>query len=136
MKRTTFGALALGLLLVGGLAWRFFGATAETGLRLPYNNTESVARGVMIYVENCASCHGVKADGKGQTAEYLKISPVNLSTMQQTVSDIPVTDRVLIAVDGRHKVGKGKERKMPVFSENLTFKTVYEITEYLRSIQK
>ncbi len=56
--------------------------------------------------------------------------------MQRTVSDIPVTDRVLIAVDGRRRVGKVKERKMPFLRENLKFRTVYEIPEYLRSIQK
>ncbi|MCP4091332.1 MAG: cytochrome c [Gammaproteobacteria bacterium] len=117
------------LVVIAGLMG--FGSAAADEER-----ANSIKNGKLHYMFFCASCHGVKADGKGQTAEYLKISPVNLSTMQQTNSDIPVTDRVLIAVDGRHKVSKGKERKMPVFSENLTFKTVYEITEYLRSIQK
>lgn len=84
----------------------------------------------------CANCHGVNADGKGDMAELLKIAPVDLTTLKQTGGGVSVTERVLVAVDGRHKVGAGQERKMPVFSENLTFKTVYEITEYLKSIQK
>ncbi len=119
----------LGLTVIAGLI--SFGSTAADEER-----DTAIKNGKAHYMFFCASCHGVKANGKGQTAEYLKISPVNLTTLKQNNANVSVTDRVLIAVDGRHKVDDGHDRKMPVFSENLTFKTVYEITEYLRSIQK
>ncbi len=119
----------LGLTVIAGLI--SFGSAAADEER-----DKAVKDGKAHYMFFCASCHGIKSDGKGQTAEYLNISPVNLTTLKQTNSDVSVTDRVLIAVDGRHKVDDGSDRKMPVFSENLTFKTVYEITEYLKSIQK
>lgn len=38
-------------------------AEAEPGL-LPYNDPASVAAGMVLYRENCASCHGLKLEGQ------------------------------------------------------------------------
>lgn len=107
----------------------FVNASAETA------QMDVVKKGETHYLFFCAHCHGVNADGKGPYADLLKISPVNLTTLKNS-SDESVTERVLKAVDGRHKVGEGQKKDMPVFSDNLEVKTIYEISEYLKSIQK
>lgn len=57
------GALAMTLAGIGAVAvWA--GHEDRPGL-LPYDHPEAVARGAVLYAENCASCHG--ADLSGQT---------------------------------------------------------------------
>ncbi len=105
------------------------GSSAEPGM------TDAVKRGEAHYLFFCAHCHGADADGNGPYAKLLKIEPSDLTTLQQTGEE-SVAERVLKAVDGRHEVGENQEQKMPIFSDNLEIKTVFEITEYLKTIQK
>ena len=78
----------------------------------------------------CTNCHGEHADGKGPLVAHLKITPADLTALQQT-SDLCMAERVLKALSGRHEVGAGEEQKMPVFSDNVAVISVYEISEYL-----
>src|SRR5271167_1197559 len=39
---------------------------------------DDVARGRVLYLRNCASCHGVKGDGRGPVAPALKAPPSDL----------------------------------------------------------
>ncbi len=93
---------------------------------------DAVRRGEAHYLFFCANCHGANADGNGPYARLLKIAPTDLTV----IGAGDVADQVLKAVDGRHEVGAGQEPKMPIFSENLEVKTVYQITEYLKTLQK
>ena len=107
----------------------FGNASADT------TQMDVIKKGETHYLFFCAHCHGPDADGKGPYAKLLKISPVDLTALKNSGGE-SVTDRVLKAVDGRHKVGEGQKKDMPVFSDNLEVKTIYEISEYLKSIQK
>ncbi len=83
----------------------------------------------------CANCHGPSADGKGALVEAMKISPSDLTVLNQT-GDISVAERVLRAVSGQHDVPVGQKIDMPVFSGNLEGITIYELVLFLKSIQK
>lgn len=96
---------------------------------------DAIKKGEAHYLFFCAHCHGPEANGNGPYAKLLKISPANLTALNNPGGE-SVTERVLKAVDGRHKVGEGQTKDMPVFSDNLEVKTIYEISEYLKSIQK
>lgn len=100
------------------------------------NSENAVETGQAHYLFFCANCHGVNGDGKGPMAELLKIAPADLTLLKQTGGAQSVTERVLRAVDGRHKVGDKENYKMPIFSEDLEAKKVIEIGEYLKTIQK
>src|SRR3990172_6837145 len=39
---------------------------------------EEVPRGQLVYEKNCAVCHGVRGDGKGEAAHLLQPKPRNL----------------------------------------------------------
>lgn len=95
----------------------------------------AVEQGQAHYLFFCANCHGVQADGKGPLAALLKIAPTDLTLLKQAGGP-SVTERVLRAVDARHKVGETENYKMPVFSEDLEVRRVIEIGEYLKTIQK
>ncbi len=98
---------------------------------------ESIEKGAAHYRIFCINCHGEKADGHGPLADLMKIKPVDLTRLNQSPgNDLTILERVFRAVDGRHEVGDGKERKMPVFSDNLAVQTVYEVAEFIEAIQK
>lgn len=97
---------------------------------------KAIERGNAHYLLFCANCHGINADGNGPLVKLLKVTPNNLTLFRQTNGGQTVMERVLLAVDGRHKVGESAERKMPVFSDNLEIKTVIEIAKYLETIQQ
>lgn len=44
------------------------------------NGTEGTARGRTVYIEQCASCHGARGDGRGEAAAYLNQLPRNFTT--------------------------------------------------------
>ena len=67
--------------MVGGLvAGLVLGAIPSVSLAQE-ENVNSAGR--VVYEENCASCHGPKADGQGSVAQWLKIKPADLSGISQ-----------------------------------------------------
>ncbi|WP_457668217.1 c-type cytochrome [Thiolapillus sp.] len=96
---------------------------------------ESINKGREHFKIFCSNCHGVNADGRGPLVETLKITPADLTALKQT-GDACVAERVLKAVAGKHDVAAGQKKNMPNFSHNLESITIYEITQYLKSIQK
>lgn len=97
---------------------------------------EAVKKGKEHFKIFCTNCHGDNADGKGPLAASLKIVPADLTALEQTGGDMCLTERVLKAVAGVHDVVPGQEHQMPTFSGNLESVTIYEISQYLKSIQK
>jgi len=99
---------------------------------------KAVKNGREHYKMFCINCHGTNADGKGPLVDTLKILPYDLTALKQTGGNMCIAERVLMAVSGVHITPTltGEEHKMPVFSGNLESITIYELTQYLKSIQK
>ena len=97
---------------------------------------EAIRKGQEHFKIFCSNCHGDDADGNGRLVASLKITASDLTSLKQTGGDMCVAERVLRSVAGMHHVPAGQEQKMPNFSANLESITTYEITQYLKSIQK
>lgn len=123
MRTLLFSAVALGIIGCGTV---LAGSTQD----------EAIKNGREHFKIFCVNCHGVNADGKGSLVASLKITPSDLTALKQTGGDMCIAERVLRAVAGLHDVAAGQEHKMPVFSGNLESITIYEISQYLKSIQK
>ncbi len=120
------------VLLISAMA----GVTGVGNVSADSAQTEAVMRGEAHYLFFCGACHGADANGVGgPNAKMLKIAPSDLTALRQT-GDACIAERVLQAVSGRHEVATGQDKYMPSFSENLESRTVYEITQYLKTIQK
>lgn len=64
MQRTVILVfLAIGLIAASFLGWRYFGDDAGTVWADP-NDTALVARGAVVYGEQCAACHGERLEGQ------------------------------------------------------------------------
>ncbi len=98
---------------------------------------EVIEKGAAHFRIFCVNCHGIEADGNGPLAKILKIQPADLTRLKQTTpAGMTVQERVFRAVDGRHEVGEGQARNMPVFTENLKFNTVIELSKFIEAIQQ
>ena len=97
---------------------------------------EAIRKGHEHFKIFCSNCHGVNADGNGRLVASLNITASDLTALKQTGGDVCVAERVLRAVSGMHHVPAGQEQKMPNFSADIESITTYEISQYLKSIQK
>jgi hypothetical protein len=93
-------------------------------------------RGLGHYRMFCANCHGLAARGDGPLVPLLKITPTDLTLLAQQAGGGFDAERVFKAIDGRHQVSGGGEKRMPVFSESLEVRTIIELLEYLKTIQR
>ncbi len=123
MRTLLFSVVALGIIGCGNVL-------ADSA------QDEAIKNGREHFKIFCVNCHGANADGKGPLVASLKITPADLTALKQTGGDMCIAERVLRAVAGLHDVAPGQEHKMPVFSGNLESITIYEISQYLKSIQK
>ena len=120
------------VLLVSAIA----GATGFSSVSADPDLADAVKRGEAHYLFFCGNCHGADADGnRGPNAKLLKITPSDLTALRQTGNEC-IAERVLKAVSGLHDTAEGQGKNMPIFSGNLEGKTVYEIVQYLKTIQK
>ncbi|MBY0401749.1 cytochrome c [Myxococcota bacterium] len=87
---------------------------------------ESISRGRLVFAENCASCHGERADGAGpRAASTLKTVPTNFLSPEYTKSAERIAARIAY--------GRGNE--MPAFAGQLPEQAIWDTANYLRSLQ-
>ena len=120
----------LGLLLLSGNA---AGAAAN-----------DVALGRQIYLERCASCHGLTGEGDGPVAPALTTPPANLRRLSERFGNPLPEDQVARFIDGRAEVKAHGPRDMPVWGARFYTEThnesavrarIAKLVAYLQSIQ-
>lgn len=90
------------------------------------NDPASIVRGKEAFVANCVACHGSNADGRGPDVESLRTVPTNFLNPEYTKSPARIAAHIAY--------GKGAD--MPPFSEKLSEATIWDIANYLHSLQK
>ena len=105
-----------------------------------------VARGRALYLDHCASCHGLNADGKGPVASALSTPPAHLRLLSERYGNPLPADQIARFIDGRADVKAHGPRDMPVWGEEAwknpdgstrTLRDwVSDVVAYLQSIQK
>ncbi len=78
--------------------WVAFAALALT--QAAGCTTEADTRGRALFNDNCAVCHGRKADGNGPLAPKLEVWPANLSELALNNGGVFPADDVLAKVHG------------------------------------
>ncbi|MCW8931479.1 MAG: hypothetical protein OQL19_14720 [Gammaproteobacteria bacterium] len=96
---------------------------------------ESINKGRLEYEARCMHCHGDKADGKGHLVSFLKITPADLTVLNQSSDKSCVAEKVMKAVLGRHK-STTEGAKMTLLKDVISLEKVYFISEYIKSVQK
>jgi mono/diheme cytochrome c family protein len=106
---------------------------------------DEVARGRTLYLQNCAPCHGLNADGDGPVARALTAPPANLRRLSERFGNPLPEYQVARYIDGRADIKAHGPRDMPVWgnrfyeesggSEPQANKQIPELVAYLQSIQ-
>lgn len=92
-------------------------ATLLAGLVLPAGlAAQDAAEGQAIYLDHCATCHGLSGQGDGPMAGVLLIKPVNLTRLAAENDAIFPLVKVVKRIDGRDPlVAHGSP--MPVYGD-------------------
>ncbi len=120
-------------LLICVLGLTFFGTGCthvKMGLFMfnsnPYeHDAHSVVRGQAAFQNNCTQCHGSNADGQGELATGLSTPPTNFRAADYSKPAIRLAAHI--------SYGKGSD--MPAFIETLSYGTIWDIANYLQSLQ-
>jgi mono/diheme cytochrome c family protein len=125
----------------------FVGSTSLS----PAQQEQILARGQSHYQRYCSVCHGKQGKGTGPLAEYLKITPTDLTQISKKNGGQFPFWRVYRIVDGREEVRGHGTRAMPVwgdeirmdekkalpqFQEDLVAGRIWQMIAYLESIQE
>ena len=106
---------------------------------------DDVTDGKAIYVQYCASCHGIKGDGKGPMAPVLTTPPTNLRLLSQKYGNPLPAEQIAKFIDGRSDVKAHGPRDMPVWGQRFNAQSngnegdtgtrIAKLVAYLQSIQ-
>lgn len=78
--------------------------------------SQDAAEGREVYLDHCATCHGLDATGNGPTAPALIVQPTNLTLLAAGNGGTFPTFRVVARIDGRDPlVAHGSP--MPVYGD-------------------
>jgi len=124
------------ILVLAGLMM-MFGSAASAG-------DDAVAQGRQVYLEYCASCHGLTAEGDGPVARALSTPPANLRRLSERFGNPLPEEQVARFIDGRATVKAHGPRDMPVWGKRFYAEThdeaavqarIAALVAYLQSIQ-
>jgi mono/diheme cytochrome c family protein len=90
-----------------------------------HSDAASIAKGSEIFQNNCISCHGKNADGKGPSAAFLNPKPTNLKAMAGMHPD----------GDFAWKIANGRG-PMPAWKSLLSDNDIWHTVNFLQSLKK
>lgn len=99
--------------------------------------------GKKLFVQYCATCHGMDGTGNGPTAAALKKAPADLTKIEKVNGKFPKT-RVQRIISGDDAVESHGSREMPVWGSVFRRRggpggaqlDVYNLANYLETLQK
>jgi mono/diheme cytochrome c family protein len=110
-----------------------------------YAEGKQVEQGRKLYVEYCASCHGMSGTGDGPVSRALTTPPANLQKLSERLGNPLPKDQVARYIDGRAEVRAHGPRDMPVWGARFFSEThgdelevkrrIDALVAYLQSIQ-
>jgi mono/diheme cytochrome c family protein len=98
-------------------------------------NKEPVARGEKLFINYCASCHGLDGSGEGPVASSLKQRPNDLRRIQSRYGVFPA-EEVGRKISGDLSATVHGRKDMPVWGLVLSASDINQLVKYLRTIQR
>ena len=114
-------------------------------------NASDVEEGKELFMNHCATCHGIEASGHGPMAGVMVIKPTDLTTLSANNGGVFPTARVAFRIDGRDPLvshgspmpvygpffeGDDMAIKAPSGQPILTSKPIADLLAYLESLQE
>ena len=89
------------------------------------HDESSLIRGRQAFLAHCARCHGEDADGRGAESATLGVAPTNFHDSRYSKGAGRIAAHI----------SYGKGDAMPAFAEQLPYETIWDVANYLRSLQ-
>jgi len=129
-------AFVVGLVIVAAIGWRIYGDGLQPGFFLP-DDMNVVARGRVLYAENCAACHGADRRGEPdwQTAKSdgrMPAPPHDGSGHTWQHSDLALLEVVKFG-PGVAAGRKDAASDMPAFGDRLSDEEIIAIYSFIKS---
>ena len=112
---------------------------------------EDIETGQRLFIDHCAVCHGMGAEGDGPMASVLSVRPANLTALNIENEGVFPLDRVIRRIDGTTEV-LAHGGPMPLFglilegpsdvilapdgSEVIAPEAIVDIAAWLQTVQK
>jgi len=112
----------------------FVGFFALVGTQVFAQKESGVERGKKLFMNYCASCHGVDAKGRGPVASSLKKQPTDLTKLQKGPK-FP-TSEVTGKISGSSLSPIHGKKDMPVWGLIFSQEDIQNLVKYLESIQR
>ena len=132
MSKRWLGVAAV--VVVGVAAWGLLRTSGPEGI--PYQDAASVARGEVIYADNCASCHGANLEGAENWRQPEEDGRMPAPPHDQTghTWHHPDTQLFQLTKLGPAKiVGQGYESNMPGYEGVLSDQEIWDVLAYIKS---
>ena len=117
---------------------------------------KNMSKGKSLYLNFCASCHGLKGNGDGPVASELKNKPRDLTTLRSDLGAAFTPETIKTLIDGRSMPRAHGLPEMPIWGEWFSIESISKgrlqedqegiqkdihknldaLTEYIISIQK
>lgn len=100
-----------------------------TSMRDPLPNTAARwRRGATVYIQKCASCHGLSGRGEGPNAQLLTPPPANLAWFAR----LPISKWDAFIYWTIAEGGLPFRTAMPAFKNSLSKRDIWAVTAYIR----
>ena len=109
---------------------------------------QAAGTGAELFLENCAACHGVYAEGDGPAVSALAVPVPDLTTLTVRYGGTYPADVVRAVVDGRNEQAAHGSRAMPIWGTEFWLEAggddyanrevearIRLLVEYLRTVQ-
>jgi mono/diheme cytochrome c family protein len=108
-------------------------------------SADDLAEGRALYLQYCASCHGISGAGDGPLAGELTTPPTNLRLLYERFGNPLPEAQIVRYIDGRAEVRAHGPRDMPVWGRRFYYpahgrqrvirNAIMKLVIYLQSIQ-
>ena len=135
-----------GVLALAGVV---LACAADKAVAKPAFDPVLAQMGAEVYPRYCGSCHGVRAEGDGPTADALRTRPADLTRIAARRGGSFPAGEIARFIDGRFALSAHGSREMPVWgerfgemipesdiAEEITRGKIATLVEYLKSIQR
>src|SRR5262249_39557211 len=95
---------------------------------------DQIGQGRKLFLNYCASCHGIDASGSGPVAPSLKKQPPDLRKLQSKVMNS--SEQIRKAISGDVSLTVHGKREMPVWGLILSKPDITNLVKYIESIQR
>lgn len=90
---------------------------------------DKVDIGKQEYEVSCANCHGMKGEGDGEYAQYLKTPVANLTVLSKNNGGVFPFAQVYDTIDGRQLIGS-HGRNMPIWGQRYSIEAYNLFWDY------